>query len=96
MPTEIMKKEKLSSKTDFASFFKKARKTPTGFRGMVLNMIPEREILVIKAPVNKTGDVEWNKISLPYKEAKNRKQKIVTHRTLYKGKHVLLVGIKKA
>lgn len=96
MPTEILKKEKLPSKTNFALFFKKASKAPTGFRGTILNMVPEREVVVIKAPVSKTGQIEWNKISLPYKEAKKRKLKILTSRSQYKGKPALMVGIKKA
>jgi hypothetical protein len=96
MPNEILKTEKLASKTEFAVFFKNMNKNPGGFRGAVLNMIPEKEVMVIKAPVDKNGFVIWKNISLPWTEAKKRKLKILTHRSQYKGKPALFVGIKKA
>lgn len=95
MPNEILKTEKLASKSDFAIFFKRVNKTPSGFRGAVLNMVPEKEIMVIKAPV-KNGIIKWDHISLPWSEAKKRKLKILTHRSQYKGKPAMFVGIKKA
>lgn len=95
MPNEILKTEKLASKSDFAFFFKKCSKPPRGFRGAVLNMIPEKEVMIIKAPV-KNGIIKWDHISLPWTEAKKRKLKILTRRAQYKGKPAMFVGIKKA
>ena len=91
---KILKKEKLKSKSDFAAIFKKAQGRPGGFRGMVLNLIPNQEVLAIEVPMV-NGRPIWSNIHLPWTAARDKNLKILTHRAQVKGKPALLVGIQK-
>jgi RNase P protein component len=91
---KILKKEKLKSKSDFAAIFKKAQGRHGGFRGIVLSLIPNSEVLAIEVPVV-NGQAIWSNIHLPYAAARDKKLKILTHRAQFKGKPALLVGIQK-
>ena len=95
MPSEILKISKVSSKNEFAKLFIRAQNHNRGFTGTVLSLVPEHEVMIIKAPVDRYGVVNWKKISgLPYSKAREQKLHIHTHRSTYKGKPVLLVGLK--
>jgi len=91
---KILKKEKLKSKSDFAAIFKKAQGRPSGFRGMVLNLIPNQEVLAIEVPMM-NGQPIWSNIHLPWAAAREKNLKILTHRAQIKGKPALFVGIQK-
>lgn len=95
MPSEIVKIQRVSSKNDFAKLFTRAQSGNRGFTGTVLSLAPEQDVMIIKAPVNKHGVADWQKISLPYSKAKEQKLHIHTRRSALNGKPVLLVGIRK-
>ena len=91
---KILKKQRMKSKSDFDSIFNNTQGRLGGFRGMILSLIPDREVVALEVPMC-NGTPLWQKISLPWTLAKAHKLKIRTHRQLLDGKHVLLVGVQK-